>query len=87
PQVAVAAILESGAWGAEAAGPIVRAILDTWLAGRGGVIADAKRLPVSVAPLAPAAVPAGNVSPDAGVEDSEPLEDLPAQATSSGGTP
>ncbi|KZC20612.1 MULTISPECIES: penicillin-binding protein 2 [Rhodanobacter] len=87
PQVAVAAILESGAWGAEAAGPIVRAILDTWLAGHGGVIADAKRLPVSVAPLAPAAVPAGNVSPDAGVEDSEPLEDLPAQATSSGGTP
>jgi penicillin-binding protein 2 len=87
PQIAVAAILESGAWGAEAAGPIVRSILDTWLAGRGGVIADAKRLPVSAAPLAPAAVSAGNVPPDAGVEDSEPVEDLPAQATSSGGTP
>jgi penicillin-binding protein 2 len=83
PQIAVAAILESGAWGASAAGPIVRKILDTWLAGHDGVIADAKRLPVSAAPLPPAA----SLPPDAGVEDVEPVEDLPAQATTTGGTP
>ncbi|MBQ4854837.1 penicillin-binding protein 2 [Rhodanobacter sp. B2A1Ga4] len=87
PQIAVAAILESGAWGAEAAGPIVRTILDTWLAGHGGVIADAKRLPVSAAPLAPQAAPAAGAPPDAGTENDEPVEDLPAQATTSGGTP
>jgi penicillin-binding protein 2 len=84
PQIAVAAILESGAWGASAAGPIVRTILDTWLAGHDGVIADAKRLPVSAAPLPPAA---SMPPPDTGAEDVEPVEDLPAQATTTGGTP
>jgi len=84
PQIAVAAILESGAWGASAAGPIVRTILDTWLASHGGEIAGAKRLPVSAAPLPPTA---GNAPPDAGVDDSEPVEDVPAPATTSGGTP
>ncbi|GAA0890077.1 penicillin-binding protein 2 [Rhodanobacter soli] len=83
PQIAVAAILESGAWGASAAGPIVRTILDTWLAGHDGVIPDAKRLPVSAAPLPPAA----SIPPDTGVEDVEPVEDLPAPATTTGGTP
>jgi penicillin-binding protein 2 len=76
PQIAVAVILESGAWGASAAGPIVRGILDTWLAGQGGVLSGSQRLPTSTAPAAPA--PAAN-SDDAS-------EDLPAQA-SSGATP
>jgi penicillin-binding protein 2 len=76
PQIAVAVILESGAWGASAAGPIVRGILDTWLAGQGGVLSGSQRLPTSTAPAAP--VPAAN-SDDAS-------EDLPAQA-SSGATP
>ena len=76
PQIAVAVILESGAWGASAAGPIVRGILDTWLADQGGVLSGSQRLPTSTAPAAPA--PAAN-SDDAS-------EDLPAQA-SSGATP
>lgn len=87
PQIAVAAILESGAWGAEAAGPIVRTILDSWLAAHDGVIPGAERLPVTAAPLAPIAAPAANAPPDAGMEDNEPVEDLPAQATTTGGTP
>jgi penicillin-binding protein 2 len=77
PQIAVAVILESGAWGASAAGPIVRGILDTWLAGQGGVLSGSQRLPTSTVPAAPA--PAAS-SDDAG-------EDLPAQATTTGGTP
>ena len=87
PQIAVAAILESGAWGAEAAGPIVRTILDSWLAAHDGVIPGAERLPVTAAPLAAIAAPAANAPPDAGMEDNEPVEDLPAQATTTGGTP
>jgi penicillin-binding protein 2 len=78
PQIAVAAILESGAWGADSTGPIVRQMLDVWLASHGGVIPDAKRLPVSG--VAPAAVPSD-------VENDAPVEDLPAESTSSGDTP
>ncbi|KQZ77914.1 penicillin-binding protein [Rhodanobacter sp. Root561] len=78
PQIAVAVLLESGAWGASSAGPIARQILDAWLASHGGVIPDAERLPVSNA--APASAPAE-------VPDDEQVEDIPAQATSSGDTP
>ncbi|EIL89553.1 penicillin-binding protein 2 [Rhodanobacter spathiphylli] len=78
PQIAVAVLLESGAWGASSAGPIARQILDAWLASHGGVIPDAERLPVSNA--APASAPAE-------VPNDEPVEDIPAQATSSGDTP
>jgi penicillin-binding protein 2 len=78
PQIAVAVLLESGAWGASSAGPIARQILDAWLASHGGVIPDAERLPVSNA--APAAAPAE-------VPDDQPAEDIPAQSTSSGDTP
>ena len=74
PQIAVAVILESGAWGASAAGPIVRGILDTWLADQGGVLSGSQRLPTSAAPAAPA------------VDSDDASEDLPAQA-SSGATP
>jgi penicillin-binding protein 2 len=49
PQIAVAVLLESGAWGASAAGPIARRILDVWLAGHGGVLPGATRLPAPVA--------------------------------------
>ena len=31
PRIAVAVVLESGAWGAADAGPIARKILDAWL--------------------------------------------------------
>jgi len=49
PQIAVAVLLESGAWGASASGPIVRKILDVWLAEQGGVLAGATRLPAPAA--------------------------------------
>jgi len=44
PQIAVAVLLESGAWGASASGPIVRTILDTWLATHDGELPGSKRL-------------------------------------------
>lgn len=77
PQIAVTVLLESGAWGASAAGPIVRRILDVWLAGQGGVLADAKRLPASATAPARAAPTTEPVIDD---------EDIPAQS-SSGATP
>lgn len=80
PQIAVAAILESGAWGATDAGPIVRKILDAWLATHDGVIPGSERLPTTATPGMPAG-PAV-VAPDAGGNE----EDLPAQA-STGATP
>ena len=83
PQIAVAAILESGAWGAEAAGPIVRRILDAWLATHGGVIPGSQRLSVTPAPLA---MPPDNGPPDAGAGD-EVIEDLPVPASTTEGTP
>ncbi len=75
PQIAVAAILESGSWGAEAAGPIVRAILDTWLAGQGGSLPGSRRLTPDTPEATP---PAANV--DDAPEDA-PLLPVPAGAT------
>lgn len=83
PQIAVAAILESGAWGAESAGPIARRILDVWLASHDGVLEGARRLPVSTPVATPAAAP-----PPAGlpaVDDN--IEDLPQSASTTEGTP
>ncbi|WEN15128.1 penicillin-binding protein 2 [Rhodanobacter sp. AS-Z3] len=82
PQIAVAAILESGAWGADSTGPIVRKMLDVWLAAHGGVIPDAKRLPASTTPPVVAPTDVQNSEP---IDD--PVEDLPAESTSSGATP
>jgi len=71
PQIAVAVVLEQGAWGASAAGPIVRKILDAWLATHQGVLPGAERLP-DAAPLPSAApAPAGSV-----------VEDVPVSASS-----
>ena len=79
PQIAVAVLLESGAWGASASGPIVRTILDTWLATHDGVISGSKRLQEKAQPLAPDANPDELAPPD-------DVEDEPAPA-SSGDTP
>lgn len=80
PQIAVAALLESGAWGASDSGPIVRKILDAWLATHGGVIPGAERVPVSAGSIAPAAVPDDIVNPYEGGDG------MPAPA-STGATP
>lgn len=52
PQIVVAAVLESGAWGALDAGPIVRKVLDAWLASHGGVIPGGAPAPASAMPPA-----------------------------------
>jgi len=78
PQIAVAVLLESGAWGASAAGPIARRMLDVWLAGQGGTLAGAERLPVTPAPLPVGAAPV--------TDDDVPPPAAPPPATD-GGTP
>jgi penicillin-binding protein 2 len=71
PKIAVAVVLEAGAWGGTDAGPIVRKILDAWLVGQGGAVPPHTPLPEG-AETAPATT--------------DQVEDVPAQA-SSGATP
>jgi len=72
PQIAVAVVLEQGAWGSSAAGPIVRKILDAWLATRHGAIPGSPRLPTAASTAAPPQPAApGSV-----------VEDLPVSASS-----
>jgi penicillin-binding protein 2 len=47
PRIAVAVVLEAGAWGAKDAGPIARRILDAWLATQGGAVPPNTPLPES----------------------------------------
>ncbi|MFC5441679.1 penicillin-binding protein 2 [Rhodanobacter ginsenosidimutans] len=73
PQIAVAVLLESGAWGASASGPIVRKILDVWLAEQGGVLAGATRLPAPTAATARTPLPATTPTDD----EETPVAPLP----------
>jgi penicillin-binding protein 2 len=84
PQIAAAVLLESGAWGAEDAGPIVRKIFDAWV-----VYAKGGPPPVDAPPPKPAAAPGNEEAPDqAAPAQSVPAEDVPVEASSSdGGTP
>jgi penicillin-binding protein 2 len=77
-------LLESGAWGAEDAGPIVRKIFDAWV-----VYAKGGPPPVDAPPPKPAAAPGNEEAPDqAAPAQSVPAEDVPVEASSSdGGTP
>lgn len=70
PRIAVAVVLEAGAWGAKDAGPIARKILDAWLAAQGGAVPPNRPLPEPM--------PATSVAP----EDT-PQSDMPAPDTSS----
>ncbi len=74
PKIAAVAMLESGAWGAADAGPIVRKIFDSWLVIQG------KTAPPDIAPPEQS-LPAPNstVDPD--------MEDMPAESSSSGDGP
>jgi len=71
PQIAAAVVLESGAWGAQDAGPIVRKIFDAWV-----VVAKGGVQPVD-APLPKPATPPG--------DEAVPAEDVPAEPSSSDG--
>lgn len=75
PQIAAAVLLESGAWGAEDSGPIVRKIFDAWV-----VFAKGAPPPVD-APIPNPAVPGSQAAPEQAV----PVEDAPADASSSDG--
>ncbi|MFA6232336.1 MAG: penicillin-binding protein 2 [Rhodanobacter sp.] len=81
PEIAVVAMLESGAWGAQDAGPIVRKILDAWLASHGGVIPGGAPAPVAVLPPPSPVVPEDTSSPD------DSGDNLPAAAATVGGNP
>jgi penicillin-binding protein 2 len=70
PRIAVAVVLEAGAWGAKDAGPIARKILDAWLATQGGAVPPDHPLPEPM--------PATSVAP----EDT-PQSDMPAPDASS----
>ncbi len=56
PRIAVAAMLEQGAWGAQDAGPIVRKIMEAWLAAQGGAV-PARNAPEQPAPAITASTP------------------------------
>ncbi|MFC4525072.1 penicillin-binding protein 2 [Dyella halodurans] len=42
PRIAVAAMLEEGAWGAADAGPIVRKVMEAWIVTQGGAVPPSK---------------------------------------------
>jgi len=67
PKIAVAVVLEAGAWGAADSGPIARKILDQWVVDEGGprpadpppgpvITADADPAEAADQPAAPASV-------------------------------
>jgi penicillin-binding protein 2 len=72
PRIAVAAMLEEGAWGAADAGPIVRKTMEAWIASQGGAVparntqetaipsaSSAGEVPEDTPVAAPADMPAG----------------------------
>jgi penicillin-binding protein 2 len=85
PRIAVAVVLEAGAWGAEDSGPIARKILDAWLSTQGGAVPPDKPLPetgVGSAPVsATSAAPPADVMP----EDTPQSDTPPAADSSSAG--
>ena len=84
PRIAVAVVLEAGAWGAKDAGPIVRKILDAWLATQGGAVPPDHPLPESEADSAPTSATTAATPADVMPEDT-PQGDTPALDSSSAG--
>jgi penicillin-binding protein 2 len=76
PHIAVAVVLEAGAWGAQDAGPIVRKIFDAWLATHDGDIPGSERLPERATPARATSAP-----PEAGDAGGD-VEDVPVPASS-----
>jgi penicillin-binding protein 2 len=76
PRIAVAVVLEAGAWGAKDAGPIARKILDAWLATQGGAVPANKPLPESGLPAAASSTQ---------TPEDTPQGDMPAPDSSSAG--
>ena len=76
PRIAVAVVLEAGAWGAKDAGPIARKILDAWLATQGGAVPPNTPLPEAGVAAA---------SSTASTPEDTPQGDMPAPDSSSAG--
>jgi penicillin-binding protein 2 len=79
PRIAVAAMLESGAWGAADAGPIVRKTMDAWLATTGGPV-PANKTPEGT-PASPSSVP--EVPEDTPVATPADMSAMPVESSSS----
>ncbi|MET3652950.1 penicillin-binding protein 2 [Dyella japonica] len=78
PRIAVVAMLESGAWGAADAGPIVRKVMEAWLASTGGPV------PPSNTPEGGPAVPSSvsELPEDTPVATPADLSAMPADSSS-----
>ncbi|GAB3789697.1 penicillin-binding protein 2 [Dyella agri] len=79
PHIAVAVVLEQGAWGASSAGPIARKILDAWLATQPDAPVDTPLPPEGKLSL-PGSVPPSAPAPASSVEPEDVPEDVPAEA-------
>ncbi|GLQ47968.1 penicillin-binding protein 2 [Dyella lipolytica] len=75
PRIAVAVVLEAGAWGAKDAGPIARKMLDIWLTTQSGTVPADHPLQ-EMEPT-----PSSSTSPNA--PEDTPQGDMPASDTSS----
>jgi penicillin-binding protein 2 len=78
PRIAVVAMLESGAWGAADAGPIVRQVMDAWLVSNGGPVPP-KSTPEN-SPAMPSSTP--ELPEDTPVATPADLSAMPADSTS-----
>ncbi len=88
PRIAVAAMLEAGAWGAQDAGPIVRKIMEAWLVAQGGAVPP-KNTPEGGAVPVPGAPEVPEDTPVATPADmpAMPPESSSTAAPDDGGTP
>ncbi|MFC3652303.1 penicillin-binding protein 2 [Dyella humi] len=78
PRIAVAVVLEAGAWGAKDAGPIARKILDTWLTTQGGAVPPHQ-------PLQESGVAAASSAQAPPAPEDTPQTDMPAPDSSTAG--
>ncbi|WP_448100289.1 penicillin-binding protein 2 [Luteibacter jiangsuensis] len=75
PRIAVAVVLEAGAWGAKDSGPIARKILDQWVVDEGGARPeDPSPADIVTSDALPEAAPSGE-SPAQGAQPASPDDD------------
>lgn len=89
PRIAVAAMLEAGAWGAQDAGPIVRKVMEAWLAAQGGAV-PARNTPEAssaTVPNAPEELEDAPVATPADMPAALPTDSSSTAAPEDGGNP
>jgi len=90
PRIAVVAMLEAGAWGAQDAGPIVRKVMEAWLTSNGGPVPATSPESTPAVPSSAAETPEDTpvVTPaDMSVMPTVPADSSSAAAQDDGGTP